>query len=195
MLVSAGGSSGGRGLASASGIVSPPSPSPPPRDAAFAAPPASPSPECGIEGLPAAGVPHRAAKGSGRCPAARRPPAGFSSGLLPLSPRRSRGFPGRNGGPRRRLRVAARVRGAPLPRRRLPGAHPQPRSPRAASAPGAIGWAAGSRRRPRAFSAEQPMPDCGAASCRFRRRHRAAVIVPALSASGRARPPPRLPSF
>lgn len=45
MLVSAGGSSGGRGLVSASGIDSPPLPLAAPRGAAFAAPPASPSPE------------------------------------------------------------------------------------------------------------------------------------------------------
>ena len=77
MLVSAGGSSGGMGLVSASGIDSPPSPLAAPRDAACAAPPASPSPECGIEGIPAADGPHRAASGaaaSGRQKASRRRP-------------------------------------------------------------------------------------------------------------------------
>ena len=107
-----------------------------PRDAAFAAPPASPSPECGIEGIPAAAG--RILRLAERPQAAARGhPARFRGGLPP-SLRRPRDRPGRHGGPRRRLRVAARVGGAPLPRRRLPGAHPQPRSPRAASAPGAI---------------------------------------------------------
>ena len=92
-----------------------------PRDAAFAAPPASPSPECGIEGIPAAEGPHRAARGSGR----KRPPEGIlpasSAASMPPSLRRLRGSIDRDGGPRRRLRVAARVGGAPLPRRRLSG--------------------------------------------------------------------------
>ena len=173
MLVSAGGSSGARGLAYASGIVSPPLSPPPAMQHALR--PGFPLPDCGIEGLPAAEGPHRAARGSGR----KRPPEGLLLALAAAScrpsPRRPRDRPGRNGGPRRRLRVAARLGGAPLPRRRLPGAHPQPRSPRAASAPGPINWAGGSGRRPRAFSAEQPAPNCGAASCRFQRRHRAAA--------------------
>lgn len=48
----------------------------------------------------------------------------------------------RDGGLRRRLRVAARIGSTLLPRRRLSGAHPQPRSPLAASAPVAISEAA-----------------------------------------------------
>jgi len=53
MLFSAGGSSGGRGLISASGIVSPPSPSPPPAGGIRRAP-GFPLPHSGIEGIPAA---------------------------------------------------------------------------------------------------------------------------------------------
>ena len=176
MLISAGGSSGGRGLISASGIGSPPSASPPPA-MRHAPRPRLPPPASAESSAspPLKGRIVRLEEAAGGRPP-KRPPAGFSGGLLPPSPRRPRGRPRRNGGPRRWLRVAARALGAPLPRRRLPGAHPQPRSPRAASAPGAISWAAGSRARPRAFSAERPVPGRGAASCRFQRRHRAAEV-------------------
>ncbi len=60
-----------------------------PRDAAFAAPPASPSPKCGIEGLPAAEGPHRAARGSGR----KRPPEGVLPALAAASCRRAPAAP------------------------------------------------------------------------------------------------------
>ena len=60
-----------------------------PRDAACAAPPASPSPQCGIEGIPAAEGPHRAASGaaaSGRqkasCQPHRRHPCRRASAAL-----------------------------------------------------------------------------------------------------------------
>jgi len=60
-----------------------------PRGAACAAPPASPSPECGIEGIPAAEGPHRAARGSGR----KRPPEGFLPALAAASYRRAPAAP------------------------------------------------------------------------------------------------------
>ena len=178
MLFSAGGSSP-RPASSR-----PPPPRRPPRCGIRRAP-GFPLPHSGIEGIPAAAGrilrlaerPQAAASGH---------PARFGGGILPPSLRRHRRRPGRNGGPRRRLRVATPVGGAPLPRRRLSGAHPQPRSPRAASAPGAISRAASPGIWRRACSAEQPVPGCGSpASCRFRRRHPAAACVRRL-ASGQS---------
>ena len=94
-----------------------------PRDAAFAAPPASPSPIAESRASPP--LQGRILRLAERPQAAAtRPPASFSGGILPPSLRRPRGRPGRNGGPRRRLGVVTWVGGAPLPRRRLPGAHP-----------------------------------------------------------------------
>lgn len=113
-----------------------------PRGAAFAAPPASPSPECGIEGIPAAEGPHRAASGaaaSGRqkasCQPHRRHPcrrasAAAVTALIEMEARGG-GFVSRRGLPPLRYRGGGSQ-----------GAHPQPRSPRAASAPVAIGKAA-----------------------------------------------------
>ena len=80
MLFSAGGSSGGRGLASASGIVSPPSPSPPPAMRHSPRPRLPPPPSAESRASPplwAAG----AASGAADPSAARRHPAGFSSGI------------------------------------------------------------------------------------------------------------------
>ena len=154
----------------------PPPPRRPPRCGIRRAP-GFPLPHSGIEGIPAAAG--RILRLAERPQAAARGhPARFRGGILPPSLRRRRGCRDRDGRPRRRLRVAARLGGAPLPRRRLSGAHPQPRSPRAASAPQGISWAASPRHRPRASSAEQPVPGCGfPASCRCGRRHRAAAMA------------------
>ena len=89
MLISAGGSSGGKGARLRIRHRLAPLPLAAPRGAAFAAPPASPSPECGIEGLPAAEGPHRAARGSGR----KRPPEGILPALAAASCRRAPAAP------------------------------------------------------------------------------------------------------
>jgi hypothetical protein len=190
MLISAGGSSGGRGLASASGIVSPPSPSPPPamrHSPRPRLPPplsaesrASPPLKGRIVRLEEAAVSGRQ---KASCLPHRRHPCRRASAALG-------GCLDRDGGPRRRLRAAILASGTPLPRRRLPGAHPQPRSPRAASAPVAPSRAASPRKRLRAFPAEQPVPGCGMASCRCRLRPRAAAARRSFPRSACAPPCP-----
>lgn len=61
---------------------------------------------------------------------AERPPEGIlpasSAASVPPNLRRRCGYVYRDGGPRRRLRVASRPGGAPLSGRRLPGAFPAP---------------------------------------------------------------------
>jgi hypothetical protein len=177
MLISAGGSSGGRGLVSASGIDSPPSPSPPP--AMRHSPRPRLPPPLSAESRaspPLKGRIVRLEEAAGARPpegllpalaaaSCRRAPAALEAALGEMEARGG-GFVWRSG-----------FEGAPLPRRRLPGAHPQPRSPRAASAPGAISRAAGPWERPRAFSAQRPVTGRGAASCRFQRRHPAAAFA------------------
>jgi hypothetical protein len=173
MLISAGGSSGGRGLVSASGIVSPPSPSPPPAMRHSPRPRLPPPPSAESRASPP--LKGRIVRLAERPQAAvRRHPAGFSGGLLPPSPRRRRGRPGRNGGPRRRLRVAARGSRGSAPAAAAPRGSSS--APIAACRVRSRGDQRGRRLslRPRAFSAEQPAAGCGAASCRFQRRHPAA---------------------
>jgi len=85
MLVSAGGSSGGRGLVSASGIDSPPSPSPPP--AMRHSPRPRLPPPLSAESRASPPLKGRIVRLAERPQAAaRRPPAHFGGGLLPPEP-------------------------------------------------------------------------------------------------------------
>jgi len=142
MLISAGGSSGGRGLVSASGIDSPPSPSPPPAmrhsprprlppplSAESRASPPLKGRIVRLEEAAASGRQKASCQPHRRHPC-RRASAAFVAALIEMEARGG-GFvspPGLAG---------LRSRGGGSQ-----GAHPQPRSPRAASAPVAIGKAA-----------------------------------------------------
>ena len=176
MLISAGGSSGGRGLVSASGIDSPPSPSPPPAVRHSPRPRLPPPLSAESRASPplwAAG----AASGAADPSAARRHPAGFNGGLHAAEPPPPLRLPCSSLRPAAAAPSRARARGAPLPRRRLSAAHPQPRSPRAAFASVAISQAA----------SPGLALDCSQRSGRVRPR---GGILPALATASRRRVTP-----
>ena len=173
MLISAGGSSGGRGLVSASGIDSPPSPSPPPAMRHSPRPRLPPPLSAESRASPPLKgriVRLEEAAASGRqkasCQPHRRHPCRRASAAVVAA---SIEMEARGGGfVSRRGLAALRSRGGGSqglilsPVRRVP--RPLP-------------WRLAGHKpgiRPRAFSAEQPVPGCGPAFCRFRRRHPAA---------------------
>jgi hypothetical protein len=158
-----------------------------PRGAAFAAPPASPSPECGIEGIPAAEGPHRAASGaaaSGRqkasCQPQRRHPCRRASAALVASSiemeARGGGFMSRRGLAALRSRgggsqglILSPVRRVPRP---LPlrSARPQARRSTSSVLSGAAGFPAAAW-HPAAIGGGIVPPLSRRSPCRSKRRN------------------------
>jgi len=193
MLVSAGGSSGGRGLVSASGIDSPPPPSPPPAMRHSPRPRLPPPLSAESRASPplkgrivrleeaAGGRPPEGLLPALTAASCRRAPAALKAALGEMEARGG-GFVSRPGFEGLRSRGGGSQGLILSPDRRVP--RPLPGRSAGPQAPGA---------RPRAFSAERPVPGRGAASCRFQRRHRPAVIGPGPAAVGRVLLPPRPP--